>query len=107
LPGEHRLLELLSQPWRWGTKSVPVRLSMGIVHAEQAGTDAEVLLADACTAMVEAQRAGGGRWMVFDAAMHQRANQAHALRGRSCGRLSTMSSCTSSTSRWWRLAIGA
>lgn len=74
-----RLLELLSQPWRWGTKSVPVRLSMGIVHAEQAGTDAEVLLADACTAMVEAQRAGGGRWMVFDAAMHQRANQAHAL----------------------------
>ena len=44
-----------------------------------AGDDAGAVLRDCDAAMYEAKRAGRGRWMVFDASMHERARTALEL----------------------------
>jgi diguanylate cyclase (GGDEF)-like protein/PAS domain S-box-containing protein len=76
-----RLLHELSQPYLLGSHPVHVSVSIGIVGAEQAGDDAGAVLRDCDTAMYEAKRAGRGRWMVFDASMHERVRTALELEG--------------------------
>ncbi len=74
-----RLLHDLSQPYKLGSNVVHTSVSIGIVGAEQAGEDAGAVLRDCDTAMYEAKRAGRGRWMVFDASMHERVRSALEL----------------------------
>jgi predicted signal transduction protein with EAL and GGDEF domain len=68
-------------PYQLGSHPVHVSVSIGIVGAEQAGDDAGAVLRDCDTAMYEAKRAGRGRWMVFDASMHERVRTALELEG--------------------------
>ena len=76
-----RLLGELSRPYVLGSNQVHVSVSIGIVGAEQAGDDAGAVLRDCDTAMYEAKRAGRGRWMLFDASMHERVRSALELEG--------------------------
>jgi diguanylate cyclase (GGDEF)-like protein/PAS domain S-box-containing protein len=76
-----RLLQELSRPYQLGPHVVHVSVSIGIVGAEQAGDDAGAVLRDCDTAMYEAKRGGRGRWMVFDASMHERVRAALELEG--------------------------
>ena len=76
-----RLLHDLSQPYRVGSHPVHVSVSIGIVGAGQASEDAGEVLRDCDTAMYEAKRAGRGRWVLFDASMHERVRSALELEG--------------------------
>ena len=73
-----RLLEELSEPYTIGqcnpvqsTASIGIVLCQGPLPAE-GGPTAEELLRNADTAMYEAKRAGRGRWVMFNDAMHER-----------------------------------
>ena len=68
-----RLLTVLEQPYRIGTEKVHSSVSLGIVLQAQAAADADTLLQDANIAMVEAKRAGGARYVVFEPPMRERA----------------------------------
>ena len=68
-----RILDVLSAPYITRLHRVNCSVSMGLVMTAQAGVDADVVLQDASIAMVEAKRAGGARFVVFDAAMRERA----------------------------------
>ena len=67
-----RLLLVLSQPYQIGEHEVHSSVSIGIVASDTNRGDADALLRDADTAMYEAKRAGRGRYVLFDAAMHER-----------------------------------
>ncbi len=85
-----RLLKLLSAPYLLDQTQVQSSVSMGLV-VHRAGTtpalmpipkpmpSAEDLLRNAGTALLQAQRAGRGRWVLFDNAMHERLVGALAL----------------------------
>ena len=68
-----RLLDVLAQPYGLGQQQVHCSISMGIVLAAQAGQDADGVINDASIAMVEAKRAGGGCYRMFEPAMQARA----------------------------------
>lgn len=68
-----RILDVLSAPYTTRLHRVSCTVSMGLVMTSRAGADADAVLQDASIAMVEAKRAGGARYMVFDAAMRKRA----------------------------------
>ena len=68
-----RLLVALDKPYAIGDHQVHCSVSMGIVMQAQAGIDADAVLRDARTAMVEAKRAGGAGSVVFEPAMQERA----------------------------------
>ena len=67
-----RLLFVLSQPYQIGEHEVHSSVSIGIVASDTNRGDADALLRDADTAMYEAKRAGRGRYVLFDATMHER-----------------------------------
>ena len=67
-----RLLAVLAAPYTIGSSVVHSTASIGIVTSEQAASDAHTVMRDADTAMYEAKRAGRGRYVVFDPAMHER-----------------------------------
>lgn len=67
-----RLLLVLSQPYQIGPHEVHSSASIGVVASDTNRGDADALLRDADTAMYEAKRAGRGRYVVFDATMHER-----------------------------------
>ncbi|MBK6863761.1 MAG: EAL domain-containing protein [Ideonella sp.] len=67
-----RLLLVLSQPYQIGTHEVHSSVSIGVVASDTNRGDADALLRDADTAMYEAKRAGRGRYVLFDATMHER-----------------------------------
>ena len=70
-----RLLDVLGKPYDIGHWPVHCNVSMGIVLRSQAGseTNADTVLQDANIAMVEAKRAGGARYVLFEPAMQERA----------------------------------
>ena len=68
-----RLLDVLDKPYGIGAHQLHCGVSMGIVMQAQAAGDADAVLQDASIAMVEAKRAGGARYAVFEPAMQQRA----------------------------------
>ena len=68
-----RLLDVLAQPYGLGQQQVHCSISMGIVLAAQAAQDADGVINDASIAMVEAKRAGGGCYRMFEPAMQARA----------------------------------
>ncbi len=67
-----RLLLVLSQPYQIGSHEVHSSASIGVVASDTNRGDADALLRDADTAMYEAKRAGRGRYVLFDATMHER-----------------------------------
>jgi diguanylate cyclase (GGDEF)-like protein len=74
-----RLLEVLTQPYAIGPHHVQSSVSIGVVLSAQAGDSADAVLRDADTAMYEAKRAGRGRYVMFDPAMHERVVRALKL----------------------------
>ena len=68
-----RLLDVLAQPYGIGAQQLHFSLSMGIVLRAQAADDADAVLQDASIAMVEAKRAGGARYVIFEPSMQARA----------------------------------
>jgi len=68
-----RLLDALARPHALDGQDVVIRPSMGLVWSADAGPSAGAMLHDASIAMVEAKRAGGGRCVVFETAMRERA----------------------------------
>ncbi|WP_394788089.1 putative bifunctional diguanylate cyclase/phosphodiesterase [Rhodoferax sp.] len=70
-----RLLDVLAKPYGVGPHQLHCSVSMGIVLRAQATGDADAVLQMASIAMVEAKRAGGGRYVVFEPGMHARATQ--------------------------------
>ena len=74
-----RLLDVLTQPYRIGTHVVSCGFSMGVVLQAQLGADADTVIQDASIAMVEAKRAGGARYLVFEPGMRERAARRGAI----------------------------
>ena len=74
-----RLLLALAEPYLVGGHSVLSSASIGVVLDPQADASADSVLRDADTAMYEAKRAGRGRYVVFDASMHDRVAATLAL----------------------------
>jgi diguanylate cyclase (GGDEF)-like protein len=68
-----RLLDVLTQPYRIGTHVISCGFSMGVVLQAQLGHEADTVIQDASIAMVEAKRAGGARYQVFEPDMRERA----------------------------------
>jgi diguanylate cyclase (GGDEF)-like protein len=68
-----RLLDALAKPYGVDAYQLHCPVSMGIVMRAQADGDADAVLQMASIAMVEAKRAGGGRYVVFEPAMQARA----------------------------------
>jgi predicted signal transduction protein with EAL and GGDEF domain len=68
-----RLLGVLNQPYGLGAQQIHCNVSVGVVMQKQAAGDADDVLRDASIAMMEAKRAGGARYVVFEPLMHQRA----------------------------------
>ena len=70
-----RLLDALAKPYGVDSSQLHCPVSMGIVMRPQADGDAAGVLQMASIAMVEAKRAGGARYVVFEPSMHARAAQ--------------------------------
>lgn len=74
-----RLLDLLAMPYTIDGHTVNSSVSIGIVTATHAADDVESILRDADIAMYEAKRAGRGRYVMFEPAMHKRVRDDVAL----------------------------
>ena len=70
-----RLLDLLDAPYGIERHDITCNVSIGIALASQTTGSADMLLQDASIAMVEAKRAGGARYAVFEPGMRERAEQ--------------------------------
>ncbi|MBC7514542.1 MAG: bifunctional diguanylate cyclase/phosphodiesterase [Herminiimonas sp.] len=70
-----RLLDLLDAPYGTERYDITCNVSIGVAMASQTTGNAHMLLQDASIAMVEAKRAGGARYAVFEPAMRERAEQ--------------------------------
>lgn len=70
-----RLLNVLGQPYNIQARQLHCNVSMGILLRPQIRGDADSVLQDASTAMLEAKRAGGARYVVFEPAMAERATR--------------------------------
>ncbi len=68
-----RLLDVLSQPYSVLGQQLHFTASMGVVLRDHVTGDADAALQDSSIAMVEAKRAGGARYVVFEPSMHERA----------------------------------
>jgi diguanylate cyclase (GGDEF)-like protein len=70
-----RLVDALGEPYLIGPAEIHCAASIGVVLSEDAADDADAVVQDASLAMAEAERAGGGRYVVFDRTMRLRATQ--------------------------------
>jgi diguanylate cyclase (GGDEF)-like protein len=68
-----RLLDSLGKPYAIGSHRLHCSVSIGIVLQAEAAADAEVVLQEARVAMMEAKRAGGACFTVFESPMQERA----------------------------------
>jgi len=69
------LLDTLNMPYRVGNHQIHNSVSIGIVLRAQAQGNADAILQKASIAVAEAKRAGAGRYVIFEAAMQERAAQ--------------------------------
>ena len=74
-PVAMRLVDVLGEPYLIGPAEIHCAASIGVVLSETAAGDANAVVQDAGLAMAEAERAGGGRYVVFDRTMRLRATQ--------------------------------
>jgi EAL domain-containing protein (putative c-di-GMP-specific phosphodiesterase class I) len=74
-----RLFRAVTQPYGVKDREIHCNVSMGIVLRPQMKSDPEAVLQDANTAMVEAKRAGGARYVIFEPAMQERAARRNAI----------------------------
>jgi diguanylate cyclase (GGDEF)-like protein len=70
-----RLLDVLSEPYSVLAQQLHFTASMGVVLRAHMTGDADAALQDASIAMVEAKRAGGARYVVFEPSMHERVSR--------------------------------
>lgn len=70
-----RVLDVLDVPYGTERYDITCSVSIGVAMASQSSGNADTLLQDASIAMVEAKRAGGARYAVFDPGMRERAEQ--------------------------------
>ncbi len=68
-----RLLDKLLKPYGIGAHQIHCGVSIGIVLRAQAVGDGDAVVQKARIAMVEAKRSGGGRYVVFEPHMQERA----------------------------------
>jgi diguanylate cyclase (GGDEF)-like protein len=68
-----RLLDAIAKPHQVLGNQIICKVSIGIVWGAGAAGDADEAVRNASIAMVEAKRSGGGRYRLFDTAMHERA----------------------------------
>jgi len=74
-----RLLVVLGKPYAVHGRQLHADVSIGIVLQPQMTGDADRILQDASIAMREAKRLGGGRSVVFESSMHDRAQARGAM----------------------------
>ena len=70
-----RVIDALGQPCQVGGHTLTCSVSGGLLLGDSAEGGADAVLGDASTAMVEAKRQGGGRFVFFEPAMRERAMQ--------------------------------
>lgn len=68
-----RLIDITNQPYAVHGQQVHCSISMGVVVTDRTLGDANTVIQDANIAMVEAKRAGGAKYVVFQPAMRERA----------------------------------
>lgn len=73
-----RLLEAFARPFELDGYTIEVRASVGIAFADE-GTSPDELLKHADVALYRAKAAGGGRVIVFDAALRNETEQSEAM----------------------------
>ena len=74
-----RIIKVLDEPYGVRGREVLCKVSMGVVLRHHVRGDAESVLQDAGTAMLEAKRSGGGRYVVFSPQMRERAARRNAI----------------------------
>jgi diguanylate cyclase (GGDEF)-like protein len=70
-----RVIDALGQPCHVAGHALTCSVSGGLLLGERAEGEADAVLRDASTAMVEAKRLGGGRFITFEPVMRERAMQ--------------------------------
>jgi len=70
-----RVIEVLGGPCVVAGHALTCSVSGGLLFGDGAEGDADAMMSDASIAMVEAKRQGGGRFVVFEPVMRQRALQ--------------------------------
>ncbi|NMM28953.1 MAG: bifunctional diguanylate cyclase/phosphodiesterase [Glaciimonas sp.] len=76
-----RLLEAIGKPYRMSAHEISCKVSMGIVLGAEASGDADAVLRDASIAMAQAKRDGGGRYVLFETSMRERAARRGDIEG--------------------------
>lgn len=76
-----RLLEAIAKPYCVAAHEIICNVSMGVVLGADATGDADAVLRDASIAMAEAKRAGGGRHVLFETSMRERAARRGDIEG--------------------------
>ena len=76
-----RLLEAIGKPYQISPHEISCNVSMGIVLGSQVSGDADAVLRDASIAMAQAKRGGGGRFVLFETAMRERAARRGDIEG--------------------------
>jgi len=69
----HRLIDTIGKPYILQDHEISCTVSMGLVWGVADHTDPDEAVRDASIAMVEAKRAGGARFALFDTGMRERA----------------------------------
>jgi diguanylate cyclase (GGDEF)-like protein len=69
----HRLIDTIGKPYFLQDHEISCTVSMGLVWSVADHTDPDEAVRDASIAMVEAKRAGGARFALFDTGMRERA----------------------------------
>jgi diguanylate cyclase (GGDEF)-like protein len=74
-----RLVDQLRKPYGVGEHQIHCGVSVGVVLRAHASGDADGLIQKASIAMVEAKRSGGGRYVVFEPSMQERASRRSSI----------------------------
>jgi diguanylate cyclase (GGDEF)-like protein len=74
-----RLVEAMGQPYGLRGQQLRCGVSLGLVRSGLPAGDPDGMLQDASIAMIEAKRAGGGRYCVFEPAMRERAARRNSI----------------------------